>query len=134
MKRVQEELDKICPKPTKQVLKIYEGLFKAAITLIVQMRTEKIGLKKFLHSRKILGFDLPECLSIRGVQSAKHFLIECRMYMEKKNKIWEENRRRAEFGIISWEKMLTCPRFAQKTVLFMKLFELIDQFRSKIFD
>ncbi len=33
------ELYKICPKPTKKVLKIHKGLRKAASALIVQMRT-----------------------------------------------------------------------------------------------
>lgn len=35
------ELHRICPKPTKKVLKIHKGLRKAASALIVQMRMEK---------------------------------------------------------------------------------------------
>lgn len=48
---------------------------KAANYLVVRMRTEKIGLKKFLHSRKMPGFDSQECPCRRGLQSAKHVLI-----------------------------------------------------------
>lgn len=36
---------KICPKPTRNVLKIHKGLCKAK-------SSEKASLKKFLHSRK----------------------------------------------------------------------------------
>ena len=128
------ELYKICLKPTKQVLKIHKGLRKAASALIVQMRTEKIGLKKFLHSRKVPGFDSPECPCRRGMQSAKHLLVECRIHTGKRNKTWEGDRRRAAFGRICWEEMLTRPRFAKKAAHFMKSLGLIDQFRSTTFD
>lgn len=77
------ELHAICPKPTKKILKIHEGLCKAASALIVQMKAEKFGLKKFPQSRKIPGFDSPECPCRRVLQSAKHLLIECRLHTRK---------------------------------------------------
>ena len=101
------ELYAICPKPTKKTLKIHKGLCKAASALVVQMRTEKIGLRKFLHSRKVPGFDSPECPCRRGPQSAKHVLTECQTHTGRRNRIWEEDRRKAAFGRISWEEMLT---------------------------
>ena len=128
------ELRTICPKPTKKILKIHKGLRKAVSALIVQMRTEKVGLRKFLHSRKVPGFDSPECPCRRGMQSAKHLLIECRMHVEKRNRTWEKDRRRAAFGRIGWEEMLTRPEFAKKAAQFMKSLGLIDQFRSANFD
>ena len=92
------ELHAICPKPTKQTLKIHKCLCKAASALVVQMRTEKIGLKKFLYSKKVPGFDSPECTCRRGVQSAKRMLVECRAYTREKNRTWEIDRRKAAFG------------------------------------
>ena len=115
------ELYAICPKPTKKTLRIHKGLCKAASALIVQMRTEKIGLKKFLHSRKVPGFDSPECPRRRRMQSAKHLLVECLLHTRKRNMIWEEDR---------WGEMLTDPKFARKAAQFMKSLGLIDQFRS----
>ncbi len=70
------ELYAICPKPTKQTLKIHKSLCKTSSALVVQMETEKIGLQKFLHSRKVAGFDSSECPCKRRVQSAKHLLVE----------------------------------------------------------
>ena len=128
------ELYAICPKPTKQTLKIHKSLCKAASALVVQMRTEKIGLKKFLHSRKVPGFDSPECPCRRGVQSAKHVLVECRAYTGKRNRTWEVDRRKAAFGRISWEEMLTQPKFTKKAAQFMKSLGLIDQFKSTTID
>ena len=132
--RTGRELHAICPKPTKKTLEVHRGLGKAASALIVQMRTEKIGLKKFLHSRKVPGFDSPECPCRRGLQSAKHLLVECRLHTQKRNRMWEEDRRKVAFGRISWEEMLTNPKFVKKAAQFMKSLGLIDQFRSATID
>ena len=105
----------------------HKDLCKAASALIVQMRTEKIGLKKFLHFKKVPGFDSPECLCRRGMQSARHLLVECRLHTRKRDMIWEEDRRKVAFGRIGWEEMLTNPKFARKAAQFMKS---LGQFRS----
>ena len=128
------DLRTICPKPTKNVLKMHKGLWKAASSLIVQMRTEKIGLKKFLHSREVPGFDSPECPCRRGMQSAKYLLIECRMHAGKRNRTGEEDGRKAAFGRICWEEMLTHPRFAKKSRPFHEVAWTDRPFKSATFD
>ena len=40
--------------PTKQTLKLYEGLRKAESALLTQARTGRIGLAKFLYRRRVL--------------------------------------------------------------------------------
>lgn len=47
---------------------------------------------------------------------------------------WEENIRKADFGRISWEDMLTLPKIAQKAAQFIKSLGLIDQFKSVTLD
>ena len=59
------------------MLEVYKGLSKAASALIVQILTKKIGLKKFLYSKKVLSFNLPECPYKQGLQSPKHLLVKC---------------------------------------------------------
>ena len=98
------------------------------------MRTEKSGPNNFLHFRKVPGFDSPECPCRRGVQSAKHVLVECRAYTGKRNRTWEVDRKKAAFGRISWEEMLTQPKFTKKAAQFMKSLGLIDQFKSTTLD
>jgi hypothetical protein len=41
---------RLTPRPTKKVLQLHEGLSKRESALLVQMRTEKIGLNHFLFS------------------------------------------------------------------------------------
>lgn len=83
------------------MLKIDKGFCKVANALIVQMRIEKTGLRKFLHSQKGLVFDTSECLCRQGVQSTKHLLVECSVYTGKRNQIEEGDKNRAKFGKIS---------------------------------
>ena len=75
--------------------------------------TEKIGSRSFLHSRKVPGLDSPECLCRRGLQSAKHVLLECRAHAGKRNRMWEKDRRKAAFRRIDLE-MLIRPKSAQE--------------------
>ena len=49
------------PAPTAQVLLLHKSLQKAESALLVQARTGKIGLGKFLHDRKVLGFKTAQC-------------------------------------------------------------------------
>ena len=127
--RAGRKLHAVCPKPTKKTLEVYGGLGKAG-AVIVQMRTEKIGLKKFLHSKKVPGFDSPECPCRQGLQCAKHLLVKCHLHIQKKNWIWEKDWRKVVFGRISWEEMLTNPKSVKKAAQFMMSIKLIDQFRS----
>ena len=46
---------------SKLTLKIREGLQKAESFLATHIRTERIGLKVYLHSRKVPGVESPEC-------------------------------------------------------------------------
>lgn len=133
-KKIGKKLHAICPKPTKMALNLHQDPCKVASILIVQMRTEKIGLEKFLHFRKVLGFDLPECSYRQALQSAKHVLMKCQKHISKRNGMWKEERRKIVFGKISWERMLIQPKFAKKDAQFMKLLGLINQFKSATLD
>jgi delta 1-pyrroline-5-carboxylate dehydrogenase len=49
------------PKPTKKVLQLHSDLNRSESALLVEMRTEKIGLKDFLFSRRVPGVPDPRC-------------------------------------------------------------------------
>lgn len=52
-------------------------------------------------------------------------------HLEKKPDI-KKNRRKVIFGKISWEKMLTNPKFVKKITQFIKLLKSINQFRYAV--
>lgn len=45
--------------------------------MMVQMRTGKIGLRHFLHQKKVPGIGSGECDCGRGLQTVSHVLYTC---------------------------------------------------------
>jgi len=56
----------------------HAGLQKHESSLLVQIRTGKIGLKAFLHSRRVPGVTSPGCECGAGRETALHLILECR--------------------------------------------------------
>lgn len=46
---------------TDKVIELHKGLHKVESALLVQARTKKIGLAKFLYSRKVPRVDTARC-------------------------------------------------------------------------
>lgn len=76
----ERKLYSTCPNTKKQIVKINISLYSALNALVAQIRTERIGLKKFLHPRKLPGFDSSKCPCRQRLQSATHALIGCRSH------------------------------------------------------
>lgn len=83
----------IAPTSSHKTVKIQKGLKKATSGLIVQMRIEKIVLRKFIHARKVREFESSECPYGRGPQTAKYILIVRRIYTRERDETWEKDRR-----------------------------------------
>lgn len=65
------------PGPTKKVLDLYRTMPKALSAVLVQMRTEKIGLCLFLYQRRAPGIMDGFCDCRRGLQMVKHIPLGC---------------------------------------------------------
>lgn len=66
------------PAPSKKVLQLHEGLTKRQSAILVQLRTEKIGLRDFLFRRKVPDILDPMCDFREGRQTVRHVLLICR--------------------------------------------------------
>ena len=66
------------PAPSKKVLQLHEGLTKRQSAILVQLRTEKIGLRDFLFRRKVPDILDPMCTCQEGRQTVRHILLTCR--------------------------------------------------------
>ena len=56
----------------------HAGLQKHKSSLLVQIQTGKIGLRAFLHSRRVPGVSSPCCECGAGRETALHLILECR--------------------------------------------------------
>jgi ribonuclease HI len=66
------------PIPTKKVLQLHKDLSKRESAILVQMRTEKIGLKDFLFQRRVPGHTDSKCDCGSRRQTVAHILLDCR--------------------------------------------------------
>ena len=76
--------------PSKKVLGLHSS-HKPTNSLLIQLRTEKIGLRAFLHMRKVPGYEHVDgnvCECEEAYQTAKHILLQC--------PIWSRQRRQMQ--------------------------------------
>lgn len=70
------------PSPTHTVLQLHENRSERQSSLLVQMRTEKIGLRDFLCHRHITEITSPICPCGEGRQTVIHLLTRCRNFYD----------------------------------------------------
>lgn len=63
------------PPPSKQVLKLHVGLKKAESSMLVQARTGRVGLAKYLYSRKVPRILTAQCRCEAGEETVHHIAL-----------------------------------------------------------
>lgn len=123
-----KDLRRLAPEPSKSVLRIHGGVQKVFSALITQMRTSKIGLKHFLHSRRVPWFDSGRCDCRRDLHTVRHVLQEYRLHHRLRRETWREIERKEPAGSVEVNKMLTNAKYARKAALFIRKTVLLGQF------
>ena len=116
------ELYKLEPEPKSNIVKLHAGLSKELSSLVIQMRTGKIGLRQFLFERKVPGIEDGRCECRQGNQTVKHVLLNCRRHNRDRQGLWAEESRKAQQGgrRLDIERILTEAPSAKKAAIFMK--------------
>jgi hypothetical protein len=73
------------PPPTQRVLQLHKDLLKAESALLVQIRTARIGLAKFLYSRKVPGIASAKCECGAGQETPRHMALFCVREAERRH-------------------------------------------------
>jgi hypothetical protein len=115
--------------PSKKVLGLHSN-HKPTNSLLVQLRSQKIGLRAFLHSRKAPGFEheggaICECRE--GPQTVKHVILQC--------PLWNKERRQMQIDggealTRDVKSLLTHPKGVRLAVRFMVATGLLKQYQS----
>jgi ribonuclease HI/exonuclease III len=112
------------PQPSHKILRLHHGLKKWQSALLIQMRTEKIGLRDFLWKRRVREVDDPGCDCGEGRQTVDHILLRCRTYNDLRRRVFGRG------GRIDLRAILNEPKLATKAIRFMEQTHLLGQFRS----
>ena len=118
--------------PTRDVLEIHKELDKQLSSLVVQMRTGKIGLRRFLYERRVPGVEDKGCeLCGHGEQTVHHILSMCRKFRAEIRSTWKEEEKGYAWRKITTKSMLTSPKYARKAAIFIKNTGLLGQFKAR---
>lgn len=88
-------------KKPQAKLRLYDGLTKPESSLVIQIRTGKIGLADFLHRQQVPGFETAACQCGFTNQTAKHVLIFCNIHAQKRHRLFDEAKTQDFFTMIS---------------------------------
>jgi hypothetical protein len=110
------------PIPGTKVLGFHQNATKRLSSIIIQLRTGKIGLNAYLHSRKVPGIDSPNCTCGFRLQTIEHILLDCRKYRDLR-------RHYLGPGRTTVDEILSTPKLALKAAEFIEATQLLGQFR-----
>ncbi|OQE71313.1 hypothetical protein PENNAL_c0107G01286, partial [Penicillium nalgiovense] len=112
--------------PTKKTLEYWSGLRKATASILMQLRTGRIGLGAYLS--RINRRESARCDCDLGNQTVTHILLECPLYQDERDRM-----RRAlsdQKIALSREELLTRPEARTIVANFMIKTGLLGQFQA----
>lgn len=112
------------PVPSRVVLRLHKGLSKRESSILVQLRTEKIGLKDFLFWRNVPGIRDPMCPCREGRQTVRHVLLVCRKLHDLRQEIFGQDDERTDLRDI-----LTKRKLANKAIQLIEQAGILGQHR-----
>lgn len=113
--------------PAKKVLQYWKGLRKVTTSVLMQLRTGKIGLSAYLT--KINVSETARCGCDLGNQTPEHVLMECpllhELRREMRRQLWKQ-----EVIMLRYEDLLLEPKAAMTVAEFMVKTGLLGQFQA----
>ncbi|EED11529.1 hypothetical protein TSTA_008250, partial [Talaromyces stipitatus ATCC 10500] len=85
-----ETYQKLISKPSKSTLQYWMYLCKARPAILIQLRTERVGLGHYLW--RIKKHENPYCECGLSGQSVKHALLDCPLYADERELMWAESK------------------------------------------
>jgi hypothetical protein len=104
------------------VLQLHERLSKRQSALLVQLRTEKIGLNDFLFNRGVPTVTSPTCSCGERRQTVAHILLRCSKYEDLRNRIFAN-----VSGRRCLRTILSTPHLATKAIEYTKQTQVLGR-------
>ncbi|KAJ5337337.1 hypothetical protein MYU51_000109 [Penicillium brevicompactum] len=112
--------------PTKKTLEYWSGLRKATTSILMQLRTGRIGLGAYLN--RINRRETARCGCVLGNQTVIHVLLECPLHQDERD--WMKNALSDKRVTLSRDQLLTRPEARTVVAEFMVKTGLQGQFQT----
>src|SRR5205809_6131830 len=83
--------------PSRKAVKLHAQLQKAESSIIIQIRTGRIGLAAFLNKARLPGFPSPVCPCGQARETAEHVIAHCNRFAGRRAAL--RNRRTGQLDI-----------------------------------
>jgi ribonuclease HI len=117
---------RLIPAPTKKTLEYWSGLRKATASILMQLRTGRIGLSAYLS--RINRRESARCDCNLGSQTVNHVLLECPLHQDERD--WMRSALSDQGIALRREELLTRPEARTIVTEFMVKTGLLDQFQA----
>jgi hypothetical protein len=130
MEKGAKPTQRLIKAPHKKNLGLYKGLSKPHTSIIIQMRTMRIGLRHFLY--KIKASETDGCSCGEGSQTPKHVLLQCSLHAEARrqmiSKLHDVEGLRGKLS--DYDALVSDPQAIRYVAEFMHQTGLLSQFRQ----
>ena len=99
-------------EPNKNILTLHKDLRRAESSVLIQARTECIGLNQFLYTRRVPGVDSPHCSCNVTPETTRHLVQYCSMYSNRETLYLSGTGQRQ----IDYRRLIGCPEGAKALV------------------
>ena len=93
----EDTWDQVKRPPDPAILQLHTGLRKAESTVLVHLRTGRIGLCYFLKKARVPGYESDQCRCGTGKETPRHVLLDCLDEEEHREFLRESQGRRLDF-------------------------------------
>ncbi|KAJ5660660.1 reverse transcriptase [Penicillium longicatenatum] len=126
--KVGHATKRLVPVPTKKVLDYWKGQRKASASIMLQMRLNIIGLKRYLW--RIGVEDSPRCTCDLGQQQPRHVLLECPLFEDERKDMREALAKAGVDTSLSFNQLMQERSAVPAISAFMERTRLLGQFHN----
>lgn len=113
-------------EPSRKTLELYSGLSRPYASILIQMRSMRIGLRHFLY--KINEIESDRCSCDTGSQTPRHVLLQCPLYTDLQRTMLDKIARTDLGCTTEYDDIVSHPLAARYAAVMIHQTGLLGQF------
>ncbi len=121
--RPNSDWDQVQDPPCKAILRLHHGLKKAESSVLVQLRTGRIGLAHFLNKARVPSYDTGQCQCQQGLETPRHVVVHCSKELVRRLQLRTPTEPRPDFV-----RLVNTPKGAERVTRWVLQSRRLGQF------